>query len=235
MARFKADEASNYGGQGGSGFFSITNDKEVKQVRFMYNNVEDIEGMSVHKVKIGDRDRYVNCLREYNQPVDTCPFCREKMPTQARLFIPVYNLDEEAVQIWDRGKTMFSKMTSLCSRYATKGNLVNNIFEVERNGKPKDTNTTYEIFQIDRDDTELEDLPEPSTILGGIVLDKTADDMEYFLEQDEFPPEDDEDERPVRRRDSKPASRESRDEGRRTPARSSSNNGRRSRNNEDTF
>ena len=234
MARFKADEASNYGGQGGSGFFSIANDKEVKQVRFMYDKVEDIEGMSVHKVKIGDKDRYVNCLREYNQPIDDCPFCREKMPTQARLFIPIYNVDEDAVQIWDRGKTMFSKMTSLCSRYATKGNLVNNIFEIERNGKPKDTNTTYEIFQIDKDDTELQDLPEPSTILGGIVLDKTADDMEYYLEEGEFPPADEEDERPTRRRDSKPAARESRDEGRRTPARSSANS-RRSRNNEDTF
>ena len=133
MARFRAEEADNYGGQGGGGFFSIANDKEVKQVRFMYDTVDDIEGMSVHKIKIGDKDRYVNCLREYNQPVDDCPLCRERNPVQARLFIPVYNIDEDAVQIWDRGKTMFSKMTSLCSRYAVKNHLVNNIFEIERN------------------------------------------------------------------------------------------------------
>ena len=234
MARFSADQADNYGGQGGGGFFSIQNDKEVKQVRFMYDKVEDIEGLSVHKVEVNGKDRYVNCLREYNQPVDMCPFCREKKPTQARLFIPVYNIDEDAIQIWDRGKTMFQKMTSLCSRYATKRNLVNNIFEVERNGKPKDQKTTYEIYQTDADDTEIADLGELPQILGTVVLDKTADEMEYFLEEGEFPPTDDEEEeeKPVRRRDAKPErreeTRESRSNTRRTPA----NRGRR---NEDSF
>jgi hypothetical protein len=232
MARFKANEADNYGGQGGGGFFSIQNDKEVKQVRFMYDGVDDIEGMSVHKVEVDGKDRYVNCLREYNQPVDDCPFCREKKFAMARLFIPVYNIDEDAVQVWDRGKTMFSKMTSLCSRYATKNNLVNNIFEIERNGKPKDTNTKYEIYQIDKDDTEIDDLGELPKILGGLVLDKTAEDMEYYLEEGEFPPVDDEeDEKPARRnsrdsRDSKTS--EKRGSERRTPATSR-------RKNEDSF
>jgi len=219
MARFRAEDADNYGGQGGGGFFGIANDKEVKQVRFMYDKVDDIEGMSVHKVPIGDKDRYVNCLREYNQPLDDCPLCREhkatgKYPVMARLFIPVYNIDENVVQIWDRGKTMFQKMTSLCSRYATKDNLVNSIFEVERNGKPKDTNTTYEIYQVDKDDTEIGDLGDLPKVLGTVVLDKTADDMEYYLEQGEFPPTGDEDEAPVRRRDSG----DSRRAERRTPA-----------------
>jgi len=225
MARFTADQAENYGGQGGGGFFSIQNDKQVKQVRFMYDKVEDIEGMSVHKVEVNGKDRYVNCLREYNEPIDKCPFCREKYPVQARLFIPVYNIDDEAVQIWDRGKTMFQKMTSLCSRYATKNNLVNNIFEIERNGKPKDTKTNYEIYQIDKDDTEIEDLGELPKILGGFVLDKTADDMEYFIDEKEFPPTDDDEkeEEPVRRRDSR-ESRPVRDTGRRTPANRGRNN-----------
>lgn len=224
MARFRADEVDNYGGQGGGGFFSIANDKEVKQVRFMYETTDDIEGMSVHRVKINDKDRYVNCLREYNQPVDDCPFCREHMNTQARLFIPVYNIEEDVTQIWDRGKTMFQTLTSQCKRYSNeKTHIVNNIFEVERNGKPKDKQTTYQLYQIDKDDTELSDLPEAPKILGGFVLDKTADDMEYYLENGEFPPtEDDEkDEPPVRRRDAReerPSSR--RDSGRRTPARS---------------
>lgn len=238
MARFTADQADNYGGQGGGGFFGIANDKETKQVRFMYDTADDIEGMSVHKVEVNGKDRYVNCLREYNQPKDDCPFCRENKPVQARLFIPVYNIDDNAIQIWDRGKTMFQKMTSLCSRYAVKNNLVNNIFEVERNGKPKDTKTIYEIYQIDADDTEIADLGEIPEVLGSVVLDKTADDMEYFLETGEFPPADDEP--PVRRRESarraerddeRPAERTvSRAASRRTPATS-----RRGRNNEDSF
>ena len=229
MAVFKSGEEKNYGGQGGGGFFSINNDKEVKQVRFLYNTVDDIEGMSVHKVEVNGKERYVNCLREYNQPVDDCPFCREHKPVQARLFVPVYNVDEDAVQIWDRGKTMFQKMTSFCSRYSNeKTHIVNNLCEVERNGKPKDKKTTYEIYYVDRDDTELEDLPDAPKILGGFVLDKTADDMEYYLENNEFPPTEEdgeEEEAPIRRRESRTASR---DTGRRTPARSG-------RRNEDTF
>lgn len=233
MARFKADEAKNYGGQGGGGFFSIQNDKEVKQVRFMYETLDDIEGMSVHKIKLrnqdGDeKDRYVNCLREYNQPVDDCPFCREHINTQARLFIPVYNVEEDTVQIWDRGKTMFQKMTSFCSRYSKEGtHIVNNLCEIERNGKPKDKKTSYEIYYVDRDDTELDDLPDAPKILGGFVLDKSADDMEYYLENKEFPPTEDdeeEDDTPVRRRESRSSQRSERSDRpesrsrRRTPA-----------------
>ena len=233
MARFKADEVDNYGGQGGGGFFSIQKDKEVKQVRFMYDSVNDVEGYAVHKVKIDGKDRYVNCLRSYNEPVDNCPMCRDKIPVQARLFIPVYNIDEDAVQVWDRGKTMFEKITGLCARYGTKESFVSHIFEVERHGKANDKKTTYEIFEVDSDDTQLSDLPELPEIVGGVVLDKTADDMEYFLAEGEFPPTDDDkddpDEEPVRRRDAKPSRESSRDTGRRTPARS----GR--RNNDDVY
>lgn len=200
MARFNASESANYGGQGGGGFFSISENKGVKRVRFLYNNENDIEGFSVHEVEIGDKKRYVNCLRTYRDPVDMCPFCREKIKTQVKLLIPVYNVDEDQVQVWDRGKKMFEKMSSLCSRYANKDNLVQHIFEIERNGKPKDTSTTYEIYEVEKDDTQLEDFEDDMPkLLGGLVLEKSADDMEYYLEEKEFPPEDDEDERPRRR------------------------------------
>lgn len=214
MARFNANDADKYGGQGGGGFFSIDKDKGVKQVRFLYETVDDITGMSVHKIKLknkdGDvKDRYVNCLREYSDPMDKCPFCQEKKPTQARLLIPVYCIDDDEVQIWDRGKTMFQKLISVCERATRNGSsIVNHIFEVERNGKPKDKKTTYEIYDVDEDDTQLSDFELPE-IFGrkGLVLDKTAEEMEYFLDTDEFPPvEDDEDEeedeKPVRRRES---------------------------------
>lgn len=229
MARFNAAESSNYGGQGGGGFFGISEDKGVKRVRFLYNNEEDIEGYSVHRVKIGDKERYVNCLRTYRDPVDMCPFCRENMNASVKLFIPLYNEDEKQVQIWDRGKKMFEKMSSLCSRYASKDNLVQHIFEVERHGKPKDTNTTYEIYEVEKDDTQLEDFEDTPKILGGLVMEKTAEDMEYYLESGEFPPEDDED-KPKRRGssrrqddDEEEEERPARRESRRTPSRRGDN------------
>ena len=215
MARFNTETADHYGGQGGGGYFSLKNDKDVAQVRFMYNGVEDIEGFAVHQVEIDGKKRYVNCLREYNQPIDDCPFCKAKMYTVAKLFIPVYNIDEDRVQIWERGKKFIAKISSICARYP---NVVSHKFEIERNGKAGDTATTYEIYEVGKDDTTLEDLPEQRDILGTVVLDKSADDMEFFLDNEYFPP-DDEDDAPIRRRSSREEeSTEDKRGSRRTPS-----------------
>ena len=218
MARFNTETADKYGGQGGAGYFSLKNDKDVATVRFMYNSVDDVEGFAVHQVEIDGKKRYVNCLREYNQPKDVCPFCAANMFTTAKLFIPVYNVDNDRVQIWERGKKFISKISSICARYP---NVVSHKFEIERNGKAGDTQTVYEIYEVGKDETTLEDLPEKADVLGTLVLDKSVDDMEFFLDNGYFPPED---EVPVRRRDVKddePDTDDSRTVGtRRTPAES---------------
>lgn len=214
MARFNADTADKYGGQGGAGYFSLKNDKDTAQVRFMYNGIEDVEGYAVHTVEIDDKKRYVNCLREYNEPVDKCPFCKAKMPTSAKLFIPIYNVDEGKMQFWERGKKFVSKISSICARYP---HVVSHIFEIERNGKKGDTSTTYEIYEVSQDETTLEDLPEVNSPLGTVVLDKSADDMEFFTENGYFPPDDDE--VPIRRRNSASDDEDDSSEDRRTTRR----------------
>ena len=232
MARFNAEDADKYGGNGGGGYFSLKNDRDIATVRFLYNSADDVEGYAVHEVEIDGKKRYVNCLREYNQPIDDCPFCKARKFQVAKLFVPLYNEDEDKVQVWERGKKFFNKLSSVLSR-CDADPICSQTFEIERNGKPKDTQTTYEIYQTkDKpDDTVLDDFDMPN-ILGGIVLDKSAEDMEFYLEEGYFPPEDDE---PVRRRgssrrddsrrdeeeeDERPARRESssRRSGRRTPS-----------------
>lgn len=215
MARFKHDEVEHYGGNGGAGYFSLKNDKDVATVRFMYDSVDDVEGYAVHTVEIDGKKRYVNCLRDYNQPIDVCPFCREKMFQTAKLFIPIYNVEQNKVQVWERGKKFFSKISSICARYP---NVVSHKFEIERNGAKGETTTTYEIYEVGSDDTTLDDLPEALDPIGSIILDKSAEDMEYFIESGEFPPTDDE-EPPIRRRESRSDSGDR--ASRRTPATSS--------------
>ena len=214
MARFRAEEVDHYGGNGGAGYFSLKNDKDVARVRFMYDSVDDVEGYAVHQIEIDGKKRYVNCLREYNQPLDMCPFCREKKFQTVKLFIPIYNLDEDKVQIWERGKKFFSQISSLCARYP---HVVSHIFEIERNGKAKEPTTTYAIYPVGEDDTTLEDLPEVSDPIGTIILDKSAEDMEYYLESGEFPPTTDED-MPVRRRSRETTDSDDNRVTRRTPA-----------------
>ena len=183
MARFNVNEVENYGGRGGGGFFSLKNDKDVATVRFMYNTIDDVEGYSVHEIEVDGKKRYVNCLREYNQPLDDCPLCAAKFKVRARLFVILYDVESEEVKIWDRGKTFFSKLSSLCARYNP---LVSTPFEIERNGKKGDTKTTYETYALDTDDVTLEDLPEVPELLGTLILDKSYEELEFFLNNGYF-------------------------------------------------
>lgn len=183
MARFNVDEVENYGGQGGGGFFSLKNDKDVATVRFMYNTIDDVEGFAVHEIEVDGKKRYINCLREYNQPLDDCPLCAAKFRVIAKLFVILYDVESEEVKIWDRGKTFFSKLSSLCARYSP---LVSTPFEIERNGKKGDTKTTYETYALDTDDVTLEDLPEVPELLGTLILDKSYEELEFFLDNGYF-------------------------------------------------
>lgn len=191
MARFSMNDAEHYGGQGGGGYFSLKDDHDVATVRFLYDSVEDVEGYAVHEVELDGKKRYVNCLRAYNEPMDNCPFCKARMFQQAKLFVPIYNEDADKVQIWERGKSFFSALSGTLSRYDKKP-IVSQTFEIERFGKKGDTKTQYQIFRTEdeADDRTLEDFDLP-VIIGGLVLDKSADDMEVYLETGSFPPEDD--------------------------------------------
>lgn len=201
MPRIRIDDLNKYGSSSSNGsYFKLKDDKDTASVRFMINDAEDLNNYIyvVHNEKVPGAEfgRDVNCLREYNDPVDVCPLCAAGHKLSTKLYLPLYDEGDETVKIWSRSRTFIQKMTSLCTRYK---DLVSHVFDVERNGKPRDQKTTYEIYETDSDDTTLEDLPEVPEILGRYIMDKTADDMEYFLEAGEFPPDDDEDV-PARRR-----------------------------------
>ena len=185
--RFGAENADNYGGQGGHGFFSLKNDKDVAKVRFLYDSIDDVAGFAVHQIEIDGKKRYVDCKRDYNEPVDKCPFCKSGKFQQAKLFVPLYDIESGQVKIWERGKKFFNQISQLCSRYAQNEPLCSHIFEIERSGKAGDQGTTYGIYEVGKDNTTLADLPEAPEILGSIVLDKSAEDLEYFLKHECFP------------------------------------------------
>lgn len=178
MGKFNMDEADNYGGNGGGGFFSLKNDKDVATVRFMYNTIADIHGYAVHEIEVDGKKRYINCLRAYNEPVDNCPLCASGAHVLAKFFINLYDEETGEIKVWDRGKTFRAKLASLGARYNP---LVSTPFEIERNGKKGDTNTTYETYALQTDNKTLEDLPEVPELLGTLILDKTYEEIEDFL------------------------------------------------------
>lgn len=174
MARFKAGDADNYGGNGGGGFFSLKNDQDTARVRFLYNSVEDVEGMSVHEVEVDGKKRYVNCPREYNDPIEHCPFCAKGERAFVKVFVPLYNYDAGTTQIWERGKKFFAKMSSLCSRYP---DISKHCFDIVRCGKAGDTATTYEIYEAGPAEGEA---PSAEEALGSFVMDMTYEEMQSY-------------------------------------------------------
>ena len=183
-------------------FFKLEDDGDTANVRFMIEDAEDLNDYlyAVHKITIKKKFAgYMNCLREYNDPVDVCPMCAAQDKSVVRMFLPVYDTAEDEVKLWDRSNSFARKITGLCSRYNP---LVNHKFDVVRNGEAGDQKTTYDIFETDKDDIELDDLPEIPEIEGLAVLNKSEDEMEYYIENGEFPDADDEDVKPRRKKKS---------------------------------
>lgn len=182
MARFNYSEADNYGAQK-SNYFSLKDDGDTAKIRFLINDIDDVEGVSVHEVQVGDKTIDVECLRAYNEPIDNCPLCAAGRKLNAKVFIPVYDEGSKESKIWTRGKTFFNKMSSLCSRYNP---LVSTPFEIERVGKKGDTNTTYETYPMQSDNARIEDFPEIKAE-GICFYTKSYEDLEYYLANGEFP------------------------------------------------
>ena len=206
MARFGVNDADKYGGQGGGGYFRLEDDGDVAQVRFLYNSIDDVEGVSVHELKDPNdpkKKKYVECLREYGDPMDVCPFCAAKgfdgQFAQVKYFIPLYNIKEKRTQTWERGKKFGQKISSICARYAKDGvPLVSHVFEIERNGAKGDQTTQYEIYEVSHtEDVTLDGFDTPDT--SNLVLQKTADDMECYLNAGYFPGDGNDSYQPVRR------------------------------------
>ena len=193
-------------------YLSLKEDKETAKIRLLYNSVDDIEGIVVHRVKVGEWELPVNCLLEEGAPIDDCPFCRENYPKQARIYIPVFDEGDYKFKFWDRPNSFYSQLSGQVARTP---NTVSQVFEIERSGKRGSNRPGYAFYpQGQPDGTTIDDIlddcgydkmPDP---VGTKILDKSADDMEYYIRNGEFPSSE---EAPVRRRgreeDTEPAPR----------------------------
>lgn len=180
--RFNFNEADNYGQQNAGSFFTLKDDKDTARVRFLYDTIDDVEGYVVHEVEVNGKRRYVGCIRSYDEPVDNCPLCAAGYKQIPKLFLKLYNEDTNEVQIWERGKTFFQRISSLAARYNP---LCNEIVEIERNGKKGDMQTKYEFYPTDNSEFDMSEL-EVTEPLGTIILDKTADEMSEFVKTGGF-------------------------------------------------
>jgi len=128
-------------------FFNfLKNDGDVVLVRFPYTTPNEFELYDLHKVSINGNFRFVNCIREANQPTSSCPLCAKGDAAKGRFIVKmlVYVQGQNGIEVvpcvWDR-PTGFAK--TLAERIGDCGNVV---YKIKRIGAKGDKNTTYDIM-----------------------------------------------------------------------------------------
>lgn len=205
MSRVKIDDFEKYEQSTSSNnkfdFFNLDNDGDSAVVRFMYESLDEIEGVAVHTVSVNGKDRKVACLREYGDPLGNCPFCEAKLSVSPRLFLEMKQYERtpdgraltgaEKTVIWERGRSFIKKLTALAANYSP---LCDYFFIVTRCGKKGDTNTSYEVLEYRGDSSKVVDRAlseEPYDPVGTLVWDKNYEEMKVYLETQNFPRNDD--------------------------------------------
>lgn len=182
-------------------FFSLADDGDEAIVRFLVDDVSDFDIVSVHEEMVAGKRRKVDCLRTPREPLDKCPLCYAGHKTSQRFFIHLLqyfkNPDTGEIEVvpcvWERSTAYCTTLKNLIEEY---GPLSESIFKIRRNGAKGDMQTTYSIMFGNPNIYKEEFYPknveafENFSVLNTIVLSKTENDMEYFLNCGEFPQED---------------------------------------------
>lgn len=185
MARRTIAEAEAISTEGGRPFkwFSLKNDGETKKVRILAKSVDDLLAFSLHPVMIDGRKKYINCLREdYTSPLKDCPFCESGNKPQTRIFLKLLDIQTGEVYIWDRSSKIINKLRSL-ERRLNGADLVDAVVEIERNGKPNSTNTTYELYIVDiNKDANALEKGNLSNLESYLFVDAPYEEVKKYLE-----------------------------------------------------
>ncbi len=128
-------------------FFNfLKNDGDVVLVRFPYTSPNEFELYDLHRVSVNGNYRFVNCIREANQPTTACPLCAKGDVAKGRFIVKmlVYVQGQNGIEVvpcvWDR-PTGFAK--TLAERLNDCHNVV---YKIKRIGAKGDKNTTYDIM-----------------------------------------------------------------------------------------
>lgn len=200
--------ASNDQNENRVSFFSLKEGEEAI-VRFMHNSRADLELYTVHNVNVNNRSRRIVCLAGVGNPNGNCPLCSSTKSfvnnfgttvnvkaQQTRVYVHLLHYVKGAdgnivavPKIWDIG---IRKARELCSFMDSYGTLSDMICRVQRQGKGTDTqypiscNLPKNIFS---DEVYVKDEKAFNgySVLGTILLDRTAEEMLEYERTGNFP------------------------------------------------
>ena len=179
------------------GFFNLKNDGDEAIVRIMHDSTASFDLVTTHPIRLGDKYRRVNCIRDPREPLDNCPMCKSGSKIQQRMYIHLiqYVRDEQGkiipqAKIWERSASYAVTIKNLIDEY---GPLSDCIFKIRRNGKAGSMDTTYNILYGNPQVYRNEEYPKDESlfkdykVLGTAVLNKNFEELSEFLATGEFP------------------------------------------------
>ena len=161
MAKINIKDSGKYQQNSNSEFFTLKDDGDTARVRFLYDDPDgnDIDYFLVHEVEIDGKRRYVSCNAiddEGRMHTEDCPLCKSGNKPKEKLFLQLYDEDDQKLKIWERGKNFVGKIVTYLNRY---GSLVEQMFPLAKDGK------------------HLEDFPEKQQLEGSYILKVSPQEM----------------------------------------------------------
>lgn len=131
------------------GLFRLQNDGDYADVIFMYRSEDDVLVADTHYIKSADYTGYVHCCGR------GCAACGKGIRVQTKLFIPMYNIQANEIQFFDRTMRFEPQLQQdVFSKYPNPSEYV---FRITRHGAAGDVNTTYQIVAIARNNIKSYD------------------------------------------------------------------------------
>lgn len=213
MGRINYEDVDNYGSNSDSEFLQLKDDGDMVTAQLMIEDMEDVDIFACHQAVVGkwddgnDKTRFVSCLRNYDDPLDVCPMCAAGLKTQVVMMLAMVDQKDRKIKIWNRGKTFIPKIKNFVNRW---GDMTQKPVDIIRNGRRGDKKTTYDIQISPAKPIDISQYEKPE-FLGGYIMDKTADEMQEYLDTGSFPDSDnnmsEESEVKQRRRNTEPLPR----------------------------
>lgn len=128
-------------------FFTLQNDNNYADVVFLYQSKNDVLVADAHYIKSAEYSGYVHCCGV------GCPACARGIRVQNKLFIPLYNINENKIQFFDRSTKFESQLANdVFDKFPNPSEYV---FRITRHGIAGDINTTYQITAVGKTPADL--------------------------------------------------------------------------------
>lgn len=105
-------------------FFNLRNDGDCAVVRLLHSSTDTIESMETHRVTVDGKTKRIRCLGE------NCPACANSGESEKRIYVHLWNYDENKEMVWDRTDKILEQFKTLQESWSPLNSAVIKIVRV---------------------------------------------------------------------------------------------------------